>query len=298
MMINSKVAVIIVNWKKYDITSICIESILNSTNSNFKIILVDNESDNKKVKNFKYRDEIKIIQNKKNEGFSKANNIGIDYALKNNYDYTILINNDTIVEKNLIEVLLKTAQAKNFSVVQPLILKYNSKVIWNAGGRINYFFGNFITRKKLGNSLNSSLELTEWFTGCCCLFKTKIFKDIGKLDERFFAYYEDVDFSLRLKKHGYEIGFTSKTHIYHYESFSSISNNSNGGKLSPYIHYLNIRNHILILKKHSYLFNPFGTRLYQIFKIISYSIYFIFRLRFTKLNMVYKGLLDSYKIKI
>ena len=298
MMINSKVAVIIVNWKKYDITSSCIESILNSTNSNFKIILVDNESDNKKVKNFKYRNEIEIIQNKKNEGFSKANNIGIDYALKNNYDYTILINNDTIVEKNLIEVLLKTAQAKNFSVVQPLILKYNGKEIWNAGGRINYFFGNFITRKKVGNSLNSSYELTEWLTGCCCLFKTKIFKEIGKLDESFFAYYEDVDFSLRLKKHGYKIGFTSKTHIYHYESFSSISNNSKGGKLSPYIHYLNIRNHILILKKHSDLFNPFGTRLYQIFKIISYSIYFIFRLRFTKLNMVYKGLLDSYKIKI
>jgi len=170
--------------------------------------------------------------------------------------------------------------------------------MWNAGGRINYFFGNFITRKKVGNSLNSSHELIEWLTGCCCLFKTKIFKEIGKLDESFFAYYEDVDFSLRLKKHGYKIGFTSKTHVYHYESFSSISNNSKGGKLSPHIHYLNIRNHILILKKHSDLFNPFGTRLYQIFKIISYSIYFIFRLRFTKLNMVYKGLLDSYKIKI
>ena len=297
-MINSKVAVIIVNWKKYDITSICIESILNSTNSNFKIILVDNESDNKKVKNFKYRNEIKIIQNKKNEGFSKANNIGIDYALKNDYDYTILLNNDTIVEKNLIEVLLKTAQDKNFSVLQPLILKYNGKEIWNAGGRINYFFGNFITIKKVGNSLNSSNELTEWLTGCCCLFKTKIFKEIGKLDERFFAYYEDVDFSLRLKKNGYKIGFTSKTQVYHYESFSSKSNNSKGGKLSPYVHYLNIRNHILILKKHSDLFNSFGTRMYQIFKIISYSIYFIFRLRFTKLNMVYKGLLDSYKIKI
>ena len=298
MMINSKVAVIVVNWKKYDITSSCIESILNSTNSNFKIILVDNESDNKKVKNFKYKNEIEIIQNKKNEGFSKANNIGIDYALKNNFDYTILINNDTIVEKNLIEVLLKTAQAKNFSVVQPLILKYNGKEIWNAGGRINYFFGNFITRRKVVNSLNSSHELTEWLTGCCCLFKTKIFKDIGKLDESFFAYYEDVDFSLRLKKHGYKIGFTSKTNVYHYESFSSISNNSKGGKLSPYIHYLNIRNHILIIKKHSDLFNPFGTRLFQIFKISSYSIYFIFRLRFTKLNMVFKGLLDSYKIKI
>ena len=298
MMINSKVAVIIVNWKKYDITSSCIESILHSTNSNFKIILVDNESDNKKVKKFKYRNEIKIIQNKKNEGFSKANNIGIDYALRNNYDYTILVNNDTIVEKNLIEVLLKIAQAKNFSVLQPLILNYNGKEIWNAGGRINYLFGNFITKKILVNSLDSSHELTEWFTGCCCLFKTKIFKEIGKLDERFFAYYEDVDFSLRLKKNRYKIGFTSETQIYHHESFSSISNNLKGGKLSPYVHYLNIRNHILVLKKHSDLFNSFGTRLFQIFKIMSYCIYFIFRLRFTKLNMVYKGLVDSYKIKI
>ena len=68
---------------------------------------------------------------------------GIILTTQNNYDYTILINNDTIVEKNLIEVLLKTAKAKNFSVVQPLILKYNGKEIWNAGGRINYFFGNF-----------------------------------------------------------------------------------------------------------------------------------------------------------
>ncbi len=68
-MINSKVAVIIVNWKKYDITTSCIKSILNSTNSNFKIILVDNESDNKKVKNFKYKKEIEKIQNKKNECF-------------------------------------------------------------------------------------------------------------------------------------------------------------------------------------------------------------------------------------
>ena len=71
MIMNSTVAVIIVNWKKYDITSSCIESILNSTNSNLKIILVDNESDNEKVKNFKYKNEIQIIQNKKMKVFQK-----------------------------------------------------------------------------------------------------------------------------------------------------------------------------------------------------------------------------------
>ena len=66
MMINSTVAIIIVNWKKYDITSSCIESILNSTNSNFKIILVDNESDNKKVKNGIIVDDPIIVKCSKN----------------------------------------------------------------------------------------------------------------------------------------------------------------------------------------------------------------------------------------
>ena len=110
MIINSTVAVIIVNWKKYDITSSCIGSILNSTNSNLKIILVDNESDNKKVKNFKYRNEIEIIQNKKNEGFSKANNIGIEYAQTNNADYIFLLNQDAKVEENTISDLVNVLE--------------------------------------------------------------------------------------------------------------------------------------------------------------------------------------------
>lgn len=292
------VAIIVVNWKKYDISEKCIESILKCDYPNFKILLVDNESNKNKIDTFKYRNQIELIKNKKNEGFSKANNLGIAHAIKNNFDYVLLINNDTIAEKNLVNILLKTAQAKKFLIVQPLIFKINGKEIWNAGGRINYFFGNFITRKKLKFSSNNNNETTDWFTGCCCLFDVKIFDRIGKFDERFFAYFEDVDFSLRLKKHGYKIGFTPNTHLCHHESYSSISKNLKGGSLSPYVHYLNIRNHILILKKHSDMFNYFGSRFFQIFKIISYSFYFILKLRFIKLKMVYKGLIDSLSMKI
>ena len=145
---NPSVAVIVVNWRKYDISEKCIKSILDCDYPNFKILLVDNESDKNKIDKFKYIDKIDLIENKINEGFSRANNAGITYAIKNNFDYVILINNDTIVEKNLISILLKTAKAKKFLVVQPLIFKINRKDIWNAGGKINYFFGNFITKKK------------------------------------------------------------------------------------------------------------------------------------------------------
>jgi len=263
MINNSKVAVIIVNWKKYTITSKCIESVFKCNYSNYEIILVDNESDDSKLSTLK-RKNIITISNSKNEGFSKANNQGIDYAIKNNFDYILMLNNDTIVKSNLIDVLVRTAQAKKISTIQPLILNHNGQKIWNGGGKINYFFGTFFS----SNKVSKSYKTIDWFTGCCCLFETKLFLEIGKLDERFFAYYEDVDLSLRIKKNGYKIGFTSQTELIHLESASSKLETSNEGSLNPYVHYLNIKNHILVFRKHIKMFNPIGSIIFQIIKIL------------------------------
>ena len=294
MIKNSKVAIIIVNWKKYNMTANCIESVIKCNYPNYEIILVDNESDASKVSIFKSRKNVKTILNSKNEGFSKANNQAIEYALKNNFDYILLLNNDTVIKSNLIDILIKTLQAKKVYAVQPLILNHKRKKIWSGGGKINYFFGTFSSSKKLCNSF----KLIEWFSGCCCLFDSKLFIDIGKFDERFFAYYEDVDFSLRMKKNGYKIGFTPQTELIHMESASSKLERGEEGVLNPYVHYLNIKNHVFVLRKHSKIFNPIGSVFYQIFKIFSYTIYFILRFRFTKLRMVYKGLKDSLKTQI
>lgn len=293
MINNSKVAVIIVNWKKYTITSMCIESVFKCNYSNYEIILVDNESDDSKLSTLK-RKNITTISNSKNEGFSKANNQGIDYAIKNNFDYILMLNNDTIVKSNLIDILVKTAQAKKISAIQPLILNHDGQKIWNGGGKINYFFGTFFS----SNKVSKSYKTIDWFTGCCCLFETKLFLEIGKLDERFFAYYEDVDLSLRIKKNGYKIGFTSQTELIHLESASSKLETSNEGSLNPYVHYLNIKNHILVFRKHIKMFNPIGFIIFQIIKILSYSSYFILRFRFTKLKMVFNGVRDSLKVQI
>ena len=80
--------------------------------------------------------------------FQKANNQGIEYALKNNFDYILLLNNDTTIKSNLIDVLIKTAQAKKVNAVQPLILNHDGKKIWSAGGKTNYFLGSFSSSKK------------------------------------------------------------------------------------------------------------------------------------------------------
>ena len=299
MNVENKIAVIIINWKKYEFTLSCINSVLKSSYKNFKIILIDNESQKDFPDDINKSDKIHIIKNKNNEGFARSNNQGIKYSIKNGFDYVLLLNNDTIINNNLIELLLKQANTLNQNIIQPLILNYDGTRIWNAGGTIDNFFGTFQTleKGKVFKNLKSKRHYTDWFTGCCVLIKSEVFNHIGYFDERFFAYYEDVDFSIRLKSKGYSVAMMNDSYLKHFESASSKSINQNEGNLSPYVHYLNIRNHILLLNKHSKSFNTIGVLFYQLIKILSYLIYFLIRFRFNKFKMVLKGFIDAINFK-
>jgi len=294
MNLNKKIAIIIVNWKQYELTINCLLSLQKVEYKNLKVILVDNEYNFEKINKIKSDfNKVEFIESKENLGFVSANNIGIKYAIKNKFDYVMLLNNDTEVNKKFLTPLLNSFQNDNsLGAVQPLIMNYNNRgKVWNAGGYLNNFFGFPYT-----NKLNNKKRQIDWITGCCILLKTKVIKKVGLMDEHFFAYYEDVDWSLRIKKLGYKLGIVESSVIFHHGTKSS--NNSNlEGNLSPFLHYLNIRNHIYLIKKHSDKFNFIGVLFYQFLKILFYSIYFILRLRFSKLKMVYRGLNDGINNK-
>ena len=125
MNADKKIAVIIINWKKYDLTLKCIDSVLKSSYKNFKIILIDNESQ----KSFPYEinkcEKIQIIKNQNNEGFSKANNQGIKYSIKHGFDYVLLLNNDTLIKNDLKSILNKaTFVTLIFMLISSFILSY------------------------------------------------------------------------------------------------------------------------------------------------------------------------------
>ena len=291
MVKNSKIAIIIVNWKQYQLTKLCLYSLQKIKYDNYQIILIDNESNPKELKKIKNQfDKIITFPNQKNLGFTGANNIGIKYAIKNDFEYVMLINNDTEVEKNFINPLIELLEKnQNFGAAQPLILNYyNRNKVWSAGGFLNKFFGyTYVIKSPEGIKKN-----IDWITGCCFFLRTDVIKKIGLLDEKFFAYYEDVDWSIRIKNAGYDLAFVKSSVVYHHGSKSS-KNESNEGTLSPFVHYLNIRNHIFLLRKNKDVFNSVGVLFFQFFKIVSYSVYFIVRVRINKLNMVYKGLVDG-----
>lgn len=294
--IIENVAIIIVNWKQYELTKKCINSIYKSNSINFNIILVDNEYQTESLakleENFK---NLKIFKNISNQGYAAANNIGINYAKQNRYDFILLLNNDVEVEKGFLRPLINCLKRNNrLGAVQPVIMEYNRrKKVWNAGGYLNDFYGLPYTNKKL----NLKSHEVDWITGCCILIKTSLVDKVGLLDENFFAYFEDVDWSIRMQELGYRLGIVENSIIYHHGS-KSLSNSVFEGVLSPLIHYLNIRNHIYLIKKHKNKFNLLGAFVFQICKFFSYVIYFTMRLRFKKLRMVFKGFIDGINKKV
>ena len=302
-MKEPKIAIIIINWNTYQLTFNCLKSLKACTYNNKTIFLVDNGSEDGSGDKIALEfPDINFIKNEINEGFTGANNKALKVILKQNFDYVLLLNNDTEVKPNFLSLLeARMDSDQNLAATQPLILDFpNKNTIWNGGGSFNTFFGLSKTRSN-GLIYKPQLKIetfTEWISGCCILVKIEVIKEVGLLDNRFFAYFEDVDWSIRMTKLGYKLGVVPKSIIYHQSSGSTKMNNtSSEGNLSPYTHYLNVRNHIYLIKKHTFFFNSFGCWIYQILKITSYSIYFILRGRFGKFKMVWRGVSDAIKIK-
>tara|TARA_B110000003_G_C16544731_1_gene494245 strand:- start:275 stop:1069 length:795 start_codon:yes stop_codon:yes gene_type:complete len=263
--------------------------------------LVDNGSKDFSIeqlrKDFKSLD---IIKNKSNLGFTGGNNIGISKALKENFDYVMLLNNDTKVNADFLTLLLERLENENnLGAIQPLILQMDNKnKVWNAGGEFIRIFGlpKVIDKGKNINSININKHYSDWISGCCIMLKSKVINKVGLLDNSFFAYFEDVDWSLRIKNEGYLLGIDNRSIIYHYESGSSKTlSKSKEGFLNPIVHYYNFRNHIKLIKKHINYFNFTGSIFFQLIKIVSFSFYFIVRLRFYKLNKMWQGVIDGIK---
>jgi hypothetical protein len=302
-MKEPKIAIIIINWNTFQLTFNCLKSLEACSYNNISFFLVDNGSiDGSGDKIALEFPEVNYIKNEKNEGFTGANNLALKAILEQDFDYVLLLNNDTEVKPNFLSLLeAKMNSDDKLAATQPLILNFkNRDTIWNAGGSFNTFFGLTKTRLK-GMIFNPQLNIetsTQWITGCCILVKTSVVKQVGLLDNRFFAYFEDVDWSIRMTNLGYKLAVVPESIIYHHTSGSTKKNNaSNEGNLSPYAHFLNVRNHIYLIKKHTF-FNTLGSWIYQIVKIFAFSIYFILRGRFVKFKMVWRGLFEGIKIKI
>ncbi len=218
-----RVIVVILNWNGINDTLECIRSIKLITYTNYELIIVDNGStdSSSEIINKQYPN-IEIIENKRNLGYAEGNNVGIRLAIDKGADYVLLLNNDTIVDRKLLDELINVAitSSKN-GFIGPKVYYYNYKcrndVINFAGGKVSIWRGvsNHIGINQIDNGQFDQNQEVDYIEGSCVLVKTDMIKKIGYLNSDMFTYWEDIDWCIRGSKAGYKSIYAYKAKIWH-----------------------------------------------------------------------------------
>ncbi len=237
----TKVFIVILNFNEWQDTIECVKS-LNKIKPDGKfeveVLVIDNASSNDSVEKLNGQlSSATLLKNPKNLGFSGGCNEGARYALKNGANYVVFLNNDTIVEPNFISELLSATKNEDVGAAVPKIYfergyefhksRYKKdelgKVIWYAGGKMDWdnLIGKNIGVDEVDQGQFDIKMETDLATGCCFMIRSDVLENVGLFDDRYFLYYEDADFSQRMRRAGYKIIYEPDAKVWHKNAESS-----------------------------------------------------------------------------
>jgi GT2 family glycosyltransferase len=215
------ICVVIPNYNGLENLKTLYPSLLFQTYKDFKIVLVDNGSEDSSIE---YTKSIlpgsEIVSLKKNFGFAKAINEGIKYSLKNfTPEYILLLNNDIELTEDFLEKgnqTLTDVPEASFLAVKMLNF-YNRNVIDDTGNFIKIRGGSPYVRAH-AEADTGQYDNKEFIFGACAgaaFYRSWLFTKVGLFDEDFFAYLEDVDLSFRFQLAGYKCYYNPEIVCYH-----------------------------------------------------------------------------------
>jgi GT2 family glycosyltransferase len=228
---------------------------------NLEIIVVDNGSDLNPVEMIqKIFPEVIAVRSNKNLGFAGGNNLGLRYSKG---EFVFFVNNDTLFAENVIVELIKPFyENEKIGIISPKVIYYESpNIIQYAGAtEINSLTGR---NKVIGRGKNNNSELfksgfTYFAHGAAMIIRKSLVEKVGVFPEIFFLYYEELDYSYRVRKAGYKIYFNSKAVIYHRVSHTV-------GEDSPLKTYYMTRNRIMFMQRN-----------FSWFRFVIFILFFIF----------------------
>lgn len=238
------ISLITVNYNQSRATCEMIRSVLACGYDNLEILVVDNASPSDCPEIIKDAfPNVIFIKSPKNIGFAGGNNIAIEKA-KGEYIY--LLNNDTIIPKRNIENLVSVlASDPLIGVVCPKIKFYNNPELIQFAGYTDmshYTFRNRCIGYGEHDIGQYDKQCESAFAhGAAMMLKRETIEKTGLMNEHYFLYYEELDWSTRIKKQGYKIVYVPNTHVLHKESLST-------GKSSPLQTYYLNRNRVLYVR--------------------------------------------------
>lgn len=264
---KTKISIVILTWNGLNDTLEVLKDIekLEIDGMSAETIVVDNGSTDgtqQKLRNHKLKNmEFKLIETGVNLGFAGGNNVGIRDAYDRGSEYVIVMNNDIALPKDILLKLVSSAKKQDkLGLLAPKMYfakgyefhkdryKKNAlgKVIWYAGGKIDWdnIYSSHRGVDEVDKGQYDKEEETDYVNGACALITRDLIREIGFLDDKYFLYWEDADYSQRAKKAGFKVIYTPKTRMWHKVSKAS----GIGSELND---YFLTRNRLLFAKKYA-----------------------------------------------
>jgi GT2 family glycosyltransferase len=182
-----------------------------------------------------------LIESTENLGFAGGCNIGIRAAIAGGAEFIWLLNNDTEIRPDCLDILV------SFLRNHPAIAGVTPKIhtsdnqIWNCGGHLTWYGGRKydLCYQPLEAAPRSGWKEISFVTGCAALFRTRLFTEFGLLTERFFFGEEDIEFCRRVWRKGARFACVYDAVITHKVSQSTDRIHGSGGLGKIYIYYVN-----------------------------------------------------------
>ncbi len=277
-----QVFVIVLNWNNAPDSIECLESIFKLNNDNFQVLVCDNDSTDNSVElilgwlaehkltvdevsetdltlvKSKLNTDVVLIKNKQNYGYAGGNNRGLSYTLSvgGKEDFVWIVNNDTTFHPEALNALINdAAQRSDVGLFGSTILDYHTRntIQTQGGDRFYPWFGmsRHIGEGRLpkdGLSQETVESRMSYVVGASIFIRLATVRLLGLMAEEYFLYFEEVDWAIRARRLGINLGYAPKSLVYHKEGGTVGASVSNRRK-SPLADFYGIRNRLLITRR-------------------------------------------------
>ena len=286
--------VVIPNWDLKSETIECVTSVLAAaSNDMVSVVVVDNGSTDGSPEALAnaFGERIAQVQMKQNRGFAGAVNAGISYALRHGAASVLVLNNDTIIDREMLMTLSRAAQRyPDAGILAPAIYQMDAPTrLWRLGDRQSRWLP--VPYRIPSREATAEIVEADYVTGCGMLIRRKVIEVIGLLDERFFMYYEDADFCKRARDRGFRILCVPAAKMWH-----SVSTTARRDAITAL--YWRARGQALFYRKHMRRGVSWLSHLYISSKAVLIALRYGLQGRWQHGRAVLQGTLDGYRIPL
>jgi GT2 family glycosyltransferase len=246
-MAQPLVFTIILNTNRRADTLACLASLERATYPRHAIIVLDNASTDGSAEAVRSAfPAVEVVALTENRGYAGNNNVGIRTAMERGAEWVFVLNEDTIVDPDCLLHLVEAARSDDrVGIAGPMIYHHDEPtVIQSAGGELTRRWdARHRGRNEEDGGQFPAPSRVDWVSGCAILVRGAVVAQVGALDERFFYYWEEVDWCLRARRAGWHVLHAPRARVWH-------KGVTRDYRPSPSVRYYDTRNRFLLLSKH------------------------------------------------